>query len=41
MEKTFMEEFECELEILEEVETCDSPWYLVVGGKAILIVVKA
>lgn len=41
MSKNFMEEFECDLEILEEVDPCDSPWYFVLGGKAILIVVKA
>ncbi len=41
MDKSLMEEFERDLELLEEVETCDSPWYLVVGGKAILLVVKA
>lgn len=41
LDKNLMEEFESDLEILEEIETCDSPWYLVVGGKALLIVVKA
>ena len=41
MSKNFMEEFECDLEILEEVETSYSPWYFVLGGKAILIVAKA
>ena len=41
MDKNLMEEFESNLEVLEEIDTCDSPWYLVVGGKAILIVIKA
>lgn len=40
-EISLMDQFEMDLENAIEIETEDSPWYVVVGGRAILIVMVA
>lgn len=40
MKESLMSKFEMDLVYAEELPTTDSPWYIIAGGKAILLIMS-